>query len=185
MARVASQKTFLKKNDIFAFVSTILSFFHILSNRKRRALKFCEDLSNFQPVNSDLRPFGWCPYQNNPRLSWSLQLESEKGVAKDAVRDITAAAPLNCKQGCTFLLFFQTSTYAGIVLVPTSSKNARNGLRSEFTGWKFDRSSQNFNARLFRFEKMWKNDHMVKKNAQMSLFVKKNLWEATRAIPKL
>ena len=33
-------------------------FFWIFSKRKRRALKFCEDLSNFQPVNSDLRPFG-------------------------------------------------------------------------------------------------------------------------------
>ena len=31
-------------------------FGDMFSNQKRLALKFCEDLSNFQPVNSDLRP---------------------------------------------------------------------------------------------------------------------------------
>ena len=56
-------------------------------NPKRRALKFCEDLSNFQPVNSDLRPFRefldrpfFGQYQNNPRLSWSLILNMPKIV---------------------------------------------------------------------------------------------------------
>ena len=37
-----------------------------------------EDLSNFQFVNSDLRPFsfGWSQYQNTFRLSWSVILIS-------------------------------------------------------------------------------------------------------------
>ena len=58
MARVASQIFFSHEKQHFEFFSTILSFSHLFSNQKRRAFKFCEDLSNFQPVNSDLRPFG-------------------------------------------------------------------------------------------------------------------------------
>ena len=56
MAHVASQR-FFTKNYMFVFVSIMFGFFHIFSNSKRRALKFREDWSNFQPVNSDLRPF--------------------------------------------------------------------------------------------------------------------------------
>ena len=57
MARVASQRFFFTKNDIFEFVDPHLYLFTFLSNQKKCALQFCEDLSNFQPVNSDLKPF--------------------------------------------------------------------------------------------------------------------------------
>ena len=82
MARVASQRFFHGKWHI-EFVWPAFVFFYICSNQKRHALKFCEDMSNFQPVNSDLRPFRafrWCPYQNNPRLSWSLYTERDINV---------------------------------------------------------------------------------------------------------
>ena len=42
---------------MFMIVDIVLDFFFMLSNQKRRALKFGAGLSNFQPVNSDLRPF--------------------------------------------------------------------------------------------------------------------------------
>ena len=45
------------KNDMFAFVRPTFLFFCIFSIQKRHALKCCEDLPNFQPVNSDSRPF--------------------------------------------------------------------------------------------------------------------------------
>ena len=57
MAHVASQRFVFTQKRFFCVFSTILQFFHTFSNQKRRALKFCEDVSNFQPVNSDLRPF--------------------------------------------------------------------------------------------------------------------------------
>ena len=38
------------------YVNEIWYVLSIFSNQKRRALKCCEDLSNFQPVNSHLRP---------------------------------------------------------------------------------------------------------------------------------
>ena len=57
MARVASQK---QKNHEQLHVRV---FYHIImlptfvESKKQRALTFCEDLSKFQPVNSDLKPF--------------------------------------------------------------------------------------------------------------------------------
>ena len=50
-------KDFFTKNNIIVFFATLLSFFHMFSNYKRRALKFREDWSNFQPVNFDIWPF--------------------------------------------------------------------------------------------------------------------------------
>ena len=56
MARVASERLIFMKNDMLVFLLSILSFFHMCSNLKKRALKFREDWSTFQFVNSDLRP---------------------------------------------------------------------------------------------------------------------------------
>ena len=43
-------------------------FFHHCSKQKKGAFYFCEDLSNFQPVNSDLRPF---------RVFWMMSVPKE------------------------------------------------------------------------------------------------------------
>ena len=54
MARVASQRFLFTKHDIVVFFDPL---FYICSDQKKRALKICEHLSKFQPVNSDLTPF--------------------------------------------------------------------------------------------------------------------------------
>ena len=44
---------------MFTYNSILLTVFELfwhVSNQKRRALNFCEDVSNFQPVNSDMKP---------------------------------------------------------------------------------------------------------------------------------
>jgi hypothetical protein len=66
----------------------------------------------------------------------------------------------------------QTSIQAVVVLVPTSSKNARNGHRSEFMGWKLDRSSKKFQCAFFLIRKMWKNANVVEKNTNILFFVR-------------
>ena len=63
-----------------------------------------------------------------------------------------------------------TFSLSGVVLVRTSSENARNGVRSEFTGWKLDSSSQHFNARFFHNEKRWTNDNMIEKKRDHVVF---------------
>ena len=45
---------------MFNYISVCLTFCMFVgyfSNQKRHTLKFSEDLSNFQPVNSHLKPF--------------------------------------------------------------------------------------------------------------------------------
>ena len=56
MRRVVSQRLFRKHISVFfCFDHTVI--FHIFLESKRRALKFREDWSMHQPVNSDLRLF--------------------------------------------------------------------------------------------------------------------------------
>ena len=57
MARVASQRFVFTKNYIVVFLFDHIIISPHFSKQTKRALKFCEDLSKFQPVNSDLRPF--------------------------------------------------------------------------------------------------------------------------------
>ena len=44
-------------STIFQQVKHYLRFWNMFSNQQRQALNICEDLSNFQPVNSNLKPF--------------------------------------------------------------------------------------------------------------------------------
>ena len=71
-----------------------------------------------------------------------------------------------CMKNNTNLHIHQTSTWAGVVLVPTLFKIAPNGQISEFTGSRLDQSSPNIIARLFYFKQIKKNDNTVKQNAQ-------------------
>ena len=79
----------------------------------------------------------------------------------------------------------QTSIQAVVVLVPTSSKNARNGHRSEFMGWKLDRSSKKLNARLFWLDEIQKTYTNWLNNCKNVICRNSVFWEATGATPKL
>ena len=59
MARVASQRLFVhEKRHVCVCFDHIVIFSHFFElKQKKHTLTFCEDLSTFQPVNSDLRPF--------------------------------------------------------------------------------------------------------------------------------
>ena len=54
--------------SVFLVCFTCLGYF---SNQKRHALTFCEDLSNFQPVNSHLIPF---------RDFWMMSVPKQPGL---------------------------------------------------------------------------------------------------------
>ena len=66
------------KQRMFVFF-TIMQFLPFASNSKRLALNVCDDLSKNHPVKSHLWQFQaffcWCPYHNNPHVSWSLHHE--------------------------------------------------------------------------------------------------------------
>ena len=47
---------FLKILRVISVGSTLIEFFCIFWNNKIHTLTFCDHLSNFQPVNSDLMP---------------------------------------------------------------------------------------------------------------------------------
>ena len=57
MAHVASQHFFHENYMCVCFFFDNIMIFQHFSNQKKRALKFCEDRFNFQPVNPDLTPF--------------------------------------------------------------------------------------------------------------------------------
>jgi len=76
MARVASQRFCFTENVFFAFfLYHMIIFPHLFELKKtriemlRRSVKF-----SARELRSETTSciFGWCPHQNNPRLSWSL-----------------------------------------------------------------------------------------------------------------
>ena len=68
-------------------------------------------------------------------------------------------------------------------MVPTSSKNARNNLRSEFTGWNFANLREHSLRVVFNSKKNWQMTIWSKKH--QNVVFRKKKWEATRLIPKL
>ena len=76
---------------------------------------------------------------------------SNKGFGTKAIH---AGVEPEVQTGAIMTPIFQTSTYARLVLVHTSSQNARSGLRWEFTASKLDRYSQKFNVCLSGVEKI-------------------------------
>ena len=77
MARVAPKRLFcFTKNCIFAFVSTTIQCFHFYRIKKDMHWNFatiCRIFSPWTPIWNHFVHFWMIPYQNNPRLSWSLQ----------------------------------------------------------------------------------------------------------------
>ena len=76
MARVTSQRPFSRKITFLRFVDPNLYLFTVFSNQTRSALNCCEDLPNFQPVNSDLTPFREFWMMSAPKQS-TLKLKSD------------------------------------------------------------------------------------------------------------
>ena len=76
MARAASQRLFSRNKSLFRFFYTMCSCFRIFSNQQKRRIEMLR--RDVQIAARELRSetisciFGRCPYQNNPRLSWSL-----------------------------------------------------------------------------------------------------------------
>ncbi len=78
MARVASQRLFFREKNMFLhFVrpdSRFSTFLRIKTNSHWNFAKICPIFSPWTPIWDHFVHLWMIPYQNNPRLSWSLQI---------------------------------------------------------------------------------------------------------------